>query len=375
MSALRKTLRYIGIYGLGRTMFKVAARTRRAPALVFRRHDPQDIGLIGCGQFGTATLGYFLSRRFGRRIRWVYDTNPTAARTAARLLAVPNVARGVDDILNDSQVRLVYVASNHASHSDYAARALAAGKDVYVEKPVAVSIAQLATLRVAMAKAGKRVFVGYNRPFSAAVRALHQTLGDRPDGPLSLNCCVSGHVIGPDHWYRKPEEGTRICGNAGHWIDLFVHMLAWRGLPDGFRITLLQADPAEPDDNFSLSLATDRGDIFSLMLTARSEPFEGINETVNAQQDDVICKIDDFRRMTVWKGERLRRWRFWPKDVGHRAAAMQPFGEGPARDWREIEASTLLMLRITDMVRDGTATTSFSLSDAITELDGTQKPA
>lgn len=146
-------------------------------------------------------------------------------------------------------------------------------------------------------------------------------------------------------------------------------------MPDGFRITLLQADPAEPDDNFSLAIATDRGDIFSLMLTARSEPFEGINETVNAQQDDVICKIDDFRRMTVWKGARLERWCFWPKDVGHRAAALQPFGDGLARNWREIEASTLLMLRITDMVRDGTATSRFSISDAITELDRAQTPA
>lgn len=369
MNLLRKVWRYVGLYGVGRTVFKIAGRSRRMPSLVLRRHDPQDIGLIGCGQFGVATLGYFLTRRFGRRIGLVYDTDPEAARSGARILGAPGIAASADEIFADSAIAHVYIASNHASHSDYAVAALAAGKTVFVEKPVAVSAAQLVRLSAAQRAAPGRLFAGYNRPFSGAIRALRSDLGAVPAGGVSLSCFVSGHVIGPEHWYRDPKEGTRICGNAGHWIDLFVHILAWRGLPERFRIQLLQADPAEPDDNFALSIATERGDIFTLMLTARNEPFEGINETVNFQQDDVIAKIDDFRRMIVWRGPRRIRRRFWPKDAGHKRAALQPFDEDPARDWSEVETSALLVLQITEMVRSGATATDFSRSEALSRLN------
>lgn len=368
MSDFRKAWRFLTIYGVGRTLFKILGRTRRSIPLPDRYENP-DIGLIGGGQFGVATLGYFLIRRFGRRFRWIYDIDPVTAQSAAKVLGAENVAESAEKILTDPKTSHVYIASNHASHTDYAIAALEAGKTVYVEKPVSVSFAQFRGLDRAARRAPGRLFVGYNRPFSTAIRALRDVVDEVPKGGLSLNCFVSGHVLAPDHWYRDPTEGTRICGNAGHWIDLFVHLIASRDLPEIFRIQLLSADPAEADDNFMLSIATDHGDIFSLMLTARSEPFEGINETICFQQGEVIAKIHDFRRMTVWKGPRLRRWRFWPKDAGHKRAALQPFIRGEGRDWEEIRLSTLLMLHIAEMVRTGVCETRLSRAEALAELD------
>ena len=87
------------------------------------------------------------------------------------------------------------------------------------------------------------------------------------------------------------------------------------------------------------------------MLTSRCEPFEGINETINFQYDNTIAKIDDFRRMTIWQDEKLINKKYWPKDVGHHKAILQPFNvDKYKRDWSEVENSTLLMLFITDMV-------------------------
>ncbi len=370
LAHLRKVWRYTGLYGPARTYCKIAGRTRKLPVPIIGRHDPRDIALIGCGQFGVSTIGYFLTRKYGRRIKLVHDVDEFAAQSALRMLGAREAVSSPARILEDQDIRYVYIASNHASHTDYAVAALEAGKTVYVEKPVAVTRRQLARLLAAERKRPGRLFAGYNRPHSAAVRKLRELSGDNLQGALSLNCFVSGHVIGPDHWYRDPQEGTRICGNAGHWIDLFVHVLSWRGIPDNFRIQLLQGDPREPDDNFALSIATDRGDIFTLMLTARSEPFEGINETINFQQDDVICKIDDFRRMAVWKGASLFRKRFWPKDPGHRAAVFQPFRKNDERDWKEVAVSTVLMLRIVDMVRGLEPLAELDLSLELKELAG-----
>jgi hypothetical protein len=143
-----------------------------------------------------------------------------------------------------------------------------------------------------------------------------------------------------------------------------VHIFAWRGLPDKLEICLAWANDDDRDDNLSIAIASDRDDIFSVMMTSRCEPFEGVSETINFQHAKTICKIDDFRRMTIWQGSRRRRRRYWPKDVGHERAILQPFRPESGRDWHEIELSTLLILHIAEMVRNGVRTSSFSFSQS-----------
>ena len=350
-TAVRKLLRFAAIYGPGRTLFKAAGRLRlRLPSWRRRRHAA-DIGLIGCGQFGFATIGYFLQHRFGPRIAACHDIDPQASASLARALRVPQVSRSASELLATPGLRVVYIASNHASHADYAASALDKGLDVYVEKPIAVTRAQLLLLLRARQRNGGRLFAGYNRPFAGAIRWLREQLPVDAAQGITLQCFVSGHRIDADHWYRRPEEGTRVCGNIGHWLDLMVHVLAWRGLPSQLQIALTWADANEPDDNLNISIGSDRGDLCSITLSARSEPFEGIRETVHLQHGDTFAEIDDFRRIRLWQGPRCRSRRFWPKDVGHRDALLQPFAAGTGRAWHEVERSTLLMLHITEMVR------------------------
>ena len=367
---VRKLLRFVSIYGPGRTWFKVAGRLRRGiPGFRWRRRTP-DIGMIGCGQFAYANIGFFVTRAYGARFAACFDIDARAANTFARGLGVARQCASADELLAQPGLKLVYVASNHASHADYAAAALQRGLDVYVEKPVAVTLPQLAALEHARRCSGRRLFAGYNRPFSAAVRDYCRALPADVSGGISLQCFVSGHQLAADHWYRLPAEGTRICGNVGHWLDLFVHLLARRGQPQELEIALTWADDAEPDDNLSISMRSDRGDLCSIMLSSRTEPFEGINETINLQHGDIICKIDDFRRLQLWHGTRLVRRRYWPKDVGHRLAILQPFERGAPRDWQEVLLSSLLMLYITGMVREGARAGVFSYEREAARLEG-----
>ncbi len=319
--------------------------------------------MIGCGQFAFATIGYFLGRRFVT----CYDPAHVAARTFARFYDVDENAASWQRAIEHPAVRLVYIASTHSTHAQYAVAALNAGKAVYVEKPIAVEIDQLKELLRTLRRTRMPVFAGYNRPFSAAVRLLRGECV-APQGPLTLSCFVSGHRLPPQHWYRGEAEGTRICGNVGHWLDLAVHILSWRSLPERWNVSLSWSDAASRDDDLVLALTSEQGDLINIVLTARSEPFEGINETINLQWGDVIAKIDDFRRMQTWRGAEHRVHRFWPKDVGHRRAILQPFGT-ERRAWSEVEFSTLLMLHIAAMVKDSEGSGVFSFRSAWAALD------
>jgi predicted dehydrogenase len=364
LSQAAKLLRFMAIYGPGRTFFKAAGRMRLPIALPSLQRRRNDIGIVGCGQFAYATLGYFLRREFGRCVRTCFDIDAAAQASLARALSVPGCPTSFEQLLDDPGLKTLYIASNHASHASYAVQALQRGIDVYVEKPVAVRRDQLVELLRAARHSRAQLWAGYNRPFSGAIRTLREQMPIDPGGGITLQCFVSGHRIAPDHWYRRPEEGTRICGNVGHWLDLMVHVFAWRGLPKRLDISLTCADALEPDDNLSITIASDRGDLFSVLLTSRNEPFEGINETICVQHGETTCKIDDFRRLTLWRGTQLLRRHYWPKDVGHRLAILQPFEDHIVRDWYEVELSTLLMLHVVEMVRDGRRHSTFSLQDS-----------
>lgn len=355
MKQLTKVFRYCRIYGLSRTLNKVSGRVRS-----FRIFKPKflsrkpTIGLIGCGQFQFSTIAFFLSKGITNLFLFCYDVEHEKAKSLATFYKVQRVVEEYEENFNQEGTELVYIASNHASHTKYAIEFLKKGIDVYCEKPISVSFDQFDLLLETINKSNAKFYAGYNRPYSPAVQKIRnqviakQNTGDK----FSLNCFISAHDLPEDHWYRKPEEGTRICGNVGHWLDLMIHIFNWRGyITKTFKVQITYSDLNEPDDNITISITTPQGDLTTITITARSEPFEGINETINFQYDTIIAKIDDFRTLTIWDDEKLYCKKYRPKDVGHKRSVMQPF-EKDNRDLNEVIASTELMLHITEMVRN-----------------------
>ncbi|MEI6051253.1 MAG: Gfo/Idh/MocA family oxidoreductase [Opitutaceae bacterium] len=364
---LVKFFRFWKIYGFRRTFYKAAARSRHSLGFLRPHGMPhRDIGIIGCGQFAFATIGCIICQKIGNRFIDCFDPNKNSWDSFANFFRVKHPSIDAEALIHNPEVKLVFVVSNHASHADYAIMSLNAGKRVYIEKPLIVTSDQARRLFAAIRRVPERAFAGYNRPHSAAINSLH-ALAQNTNGPWTINCTVLGHVLPLGHWYRDSGEGTRICGNVGHWLDLAVHVLCWNKLPVSFDITVAYSDSRNPDDDISIVLTTPHGDLVSITLTSRGEPFEGINETIVMQRGELIAKIDDFRTMHWWKGELRGRNVYYPKDVGHSKAIMQPFSD-KRRDWIEVEISTLLMLEIADMVRAGETRKLFVVMDAMNSI-------
>lgn len=365
---MKKVLRFFLIYGLFRTIIKVAGRTRWVFLRFFFKssyiHQKKVVSLIGCGQFGFATMSYFLQKIKYNCFLECFDIDNTQSETAANFWGYRKVD-DVTDLINNPQCKYVYIASNHCTHTPYAIQAIRAGKIVYVEKPIAVTYDQLSDLLIELKKYPTLIYAGYNRPYSKAILQLRYFLKDL-NLPFTLGCFISGHKIGLEHWYRKPEEGTRVCGNIGHWLDLSIHLFNMRGyIPMKYEINVIQSDSTDLDDNLTISYSTDYGDLVSITLTSREEPFEGINETINLQCGNVISKIDDFRKQQIWVGNRKYSYSYFPKDVGHARCILQPFIKNN-RDFKEVIYSTLLMLKIKEMVL---AKENFSCYDMLLDLE------
>ncbi len=347
-----KVYRFISIYGLGRTVYKILGRMRKTPKIFTNKNQKTasslNVGFIGCGQFSFATISYFVNNSHQYHIRAAYDIDQDALQSFCHFNNVPIMADSIECFFKE-KLDLVYIASNHFSHTNYAIMALDLEIPVHIEKPICVNWDQFERLGEIISQTNTDVFAGYNRPLSPAIKELKQRMSNT-GGPLTLSCYVSGHFIEEGHWYRKPEEGTRICGNLGHWIDLAVHILNY-DIPEYINVKLVSSSNDSRDDNFCVVMTTTNGDLITLILTSRDEPFEGINETINFAKGELLVKIDDFRTASYWVGNKVFKRKYFPKDVGHRNAILQHLNESKfKRDINEVRLSTALMLEIRDMV-------------------------
>ena len=368
--ALTKVIRFATIYGWQRAMVKVAARTRITFFKYFFKaaytKHKQDTSLIGCGQFAFSTISYFIQKKRGNVFLDCYDINEKAAKTCAAVWGY-HLSESAEQVYNNPSCEYVFIASDHFSHTEYAIKCLQAGKTIHLEKPVSVTREQFAQLLQAKRIYSGRVFAGYNRPYSRAIQTLDNRISDSK-GPITLGCYVIGHKIESDHWYRIPKEGTRVCGNIGHWFDLSMHLFNIRcELPAFLDIQIMQSDSKEIDDNLTVSYRTNIGDLVTITLTSRNEPFEGINETIVFQCGEVNAIIEDFRVMTLLEREKKNVYKYRPKDVGHARSIMQVYSE-KNRDWKEVVYSTLLMLKVKEMVLNGESTCRYNIERDYNEM-------
>lgn len=132
-------------------------------------------GMIGCGDVAEVKSGPAFSKAANSRLVAVMRRNGTLAEDYARRHGVPRWHDDADAIIRADDIDAVYVATTTDAHRDYALRCAAAGKAVYVEKPMAMNHDECMEMVAACRAAGVPLWVGYYRralPRFLAVRDL-----------------------------------------------------------------------------------------------------------------------------------------------------------------------------------------------------------
>lgn len=314
---VKKVARYVRLYGPARTYVKVLGQLHMK-----RKLDPlpendrpasarQSVGLLGCGNYAFANIAYYLCKHRGAVLRGVMDRNLHRAASLGKRYGAAYYTDDAERVLADPAIRLVYIASNHASHAEYAIRGLDAGKSVYIEKPHVVSHDQLARLAAAMQRSEGRVFLGFNRPESRLGRLLRGYLAAE-SGPGMYAWFVAGHAIDPDHWYFKPEEGGRVLGNLCHWTDFTLGLVK-----DAFPIEINPTRAAASDSNISVSYRFADDTIAVITFSSKGHTFEGVREKFVGHRGNCLLQLDDFQTLRTEVLDRKRVFRSLYRDQGH----------------------------------------------------------
>ena len=324
---LRKLWRYLRMYGPSRTACKVRGqyhlRARYDP-LPARRRLPEaagHVGIIGCGNYAFTTIAYYLRKERGRVLRGVMDIDPHRAASLFERYGAAYHTTDATEVLSDPKIDIVYIASNHASHADYAVAAIEAGKAVHIEKPHVVDRAQLERLMAAAASAEQpRIRLGFNRRWSRLGHRVVSTIAEEP-GSCVGNWSVIGHRLEPGHWYLRPGEGGRVLGNLCHWTDFSLLMV-----PEARRypIRLIPGRSAASDCDMALTMVF--GDDSLVAITfAECETFEGVRENLHVSKGETLISLADFEQVVIERGPRKTRVRTLFRDHGHRETVLASY--------------------------------------------------
>ena len=316
---IMKTLRYVRLYGLRRTLIKVKGQyhmKKRYGSLPLLPSPPKTgghVGLVGCGNFAFSNIAYYLKKDYGRVIRGAMDIDICKAASLYEHYGLRYYTDDPEKIASDPAIDLVCIASDHATHAEYAIRAMEAGKSVHIEKPHVVTWDQLERLCRAMRNSMGRVNLGFNRPHSIIGREIKRQL-DSQSGPAMYNWFIAGHEIDPQHWYFRPEEGGRILGNLCHWTD-FVFQL----VPPASRypIVIRPTRAAKSDCDIAVTYTFGDGTIAAITFSAKGHTFEGVRERFAAHRGNVLISMDDFKRLVVEVVDERSVTSLWFRDHGH----------------------------------------------------------
>ncbi len=293
---------------------------RLAPQSVSRAGvaDPA-VAFVGSGNYATGVL-IPAFKAAGAHLASVASSAGVSGVHAAKKYGFAETTTDTDSLFADPKVDALVITTRHDSHGGFVLQALAAGKHVFVEKPICLTLAELEEIEAAHARLEEQgkaplVMVGFNRRFAPQVQKIKSLLAG-VNGPKSFVMTVNAGAIPADHWTQDLEiGGGRIVGEGCHFIDL-LRFLAGSPIVAHSRVAMDSAT----GDTVSLQLGFADGSIGTVHYFAngcKAFPKERLEVFAAGR----VLQLDNFRKLKGYAWPGFKGMNLWSQDKGQKACA------------------------------------------------------
>ena len=181
------------------------------------------IGIIGAGNFTSAMILPCLKNTTAQ-LKYISSSSGLTGTTLAKKYKIKYSTTDNNIILEDKDVDLVMITTRHNSHAKLVIDSLSAGKNVFVEKPLALNEDELNQIINVYKTSVKTLTVGFNRRFAPLAIQMKKALG-AADTPMNIIATMNAGFIPSKVWVHDMEiGGGRIIGEACHFIDLISYL-------------------------------------------------------------------------------------------------------------------------------------------------------
>ena len=309
------------------------------------------LGFIGAGNYATSMLLPHLAADPMATLATVATTRSLSAVNAQRKFGFDEATTDVRTVLDDPGIDAVFVVTRHHSHADFVCRALEAGKAVFVEKPLALTRADVDRVLAVVERTGNdRLMVGFNRRFAPLFTLLRQRFGSVA-GPMSVRYLVNAGRLDPSSWYLDEGlEGSRFLGEGGHFIDT---VSAWIGHAP-VEVTAQQTSNAL---DLHVVLRYADGSLATITYATDGDG-RFPKETLDVSGNGRNARLDNFNRATAWNRSGKNVKRSLGQDKGQRhmlQSFLQAVREGAPMpiDLESIVATTRVTIAVGESLASG----------------------
>jgi predicted dehydrogenase/threonine dehydrogenase-like Zn-dependent dehydrogenase len=278
-----------------------------------------NIGVIGAGNYASRMLIPAL-RAAGANMVQIASAGGTSAVIHGRNGDFESATTDTEAMLADPGIDTIAIVTRHNSHARFTCDALRAGKHVFVEKPLALTLDELAEVKAAFEGADRHLMVGYNRRFAPLVAKMKR-LADGIRDPKSLIMVMNAGAIPPDHWTQDLSVGGgRIIGEACHHIDLARFLIGAPIVSVQARRTGQGSDPAHVEDKAVIVLGFADGSFATIHYLANggsSFPKERVEMFAGGR----TLQLDNFLALHGFNCPGFRKQKLWRQDKGQNDCA------------------------------------------------------
>jgi len=258
----------------------------------FKPSNAVTLGVLGAGLYANATLLPVIKNNNDYELVGIASSGGLHAQHSGKKFGFQYATSSEDEIINDKNINTIAILTRHDTHADLVVKALKAGKNVFVEKPLAINGAQLSAISKQLkAKSQSLLTVGFNRRFSLFAKELSAFYGNRNEA-MHVHYRVNAGYIPADHWTQDPEiGGGRIIGEACHFIDFITFLVG--AAPISVSAHALLDGGKYHEDNVSMTFTFPDGSIGIVDYLANGDK-SFPKERVEVFCGGVIAVLDDF---------------------------------------------------------------------------------
>lgn len=278
----------------------ISSRISVNPAAV--KGDKVKLSFYGAGNYATASLLPPIQASGKASFSGLVTASGRSAQGVAKQFGFGFCAGDYAELLQ-SDTDAIVITTRHDTHGVAVRDALKAGKHVYVEKPMAMSVFELAEIHQAYAGCGRaQIMVGFNRRFAPATRQVIEHFAG-VKSPLVVNIRVNAGFIPANHWIQDPQVGGgRMIGEGCHFIDL-ASALVSSNVKTVYAVGSSKAEKsALLNDNLCLALTFENGSVANITYTADGSKAMA-KEYIEVFGGGRSAQIDDFKEVVLYSGE------------------------------------------------------------------------
>lgn len=255
------------------------------------------VGLIGAGNFSKNTLLPIMRDTGLYEFRALATTGGVGAAQANHVFTFDYVANDYNKLLEDNEIDLIVVSTQHNTHAQFIIKALEVGKNVYCEKPLCLTLTDLDKIEASYNSSKGELFCGMNRRHAPLIRLIKKNLSTEKI-PAIYDYIVNAGYIPADHWTQDEKTGGgRIIGEACHFVDVIQYL-------DGSELFSLNVNSVSNEafpqkDNCLITLRFRSGAVANIIYTSMGSK-KYPKEQLRVFSNGMVCELDNYVKMSQY---------------------------------------------------------------------------